>query len=330
MEYERYDKTTCEEIVRLRRRILAAGVPTKVSDKNLLIATWNIKVFGGLSETFEEPQGSPKRNLRALAHIAELVRCFDLVAIQEVRDDLTGLRRLMDWLGPDWGMIVSDVSQGAKGNQERLGFVFDLRRVRPSGLAGELVLPPLGGNPREQFDRTPYAVSFRSAEEEFILLTVHIRFGEDEADRQHEVKAIAEWMAAWGNDPKRYHRDLLVLGDFNINDRGGPLFEAFASTGLNVPPALRHLSTSTGQQPKHYDQIGWFMDQLEMGFTGRAGSIPFQDAVFRELSPLSMSFRVSDHLPLWAEFSIDRSEGRLIQRLGLDPQGREPFSGVPD
>jgi endonuclease/exonuclease/phosphatase family metal-dependent hydrolase len=330
MQYAHYDVTTCEEIVRLRRRIAAAGVPTKVSDKNLLIATWNLRAFGGLAETFGEPEGSPKRNLRALAHIAEIVRCFDVIALQEVRDDLTALRKLMDWLGPDWGMIVSDVSRGDKGNQERLGYVFDLRRVRPSGLAGELVLPPLEGNPQEQFDRTPFAVSFKSAEEEFVLLTVHIRFGRDEKDRQREVKAIAEWMAEWGRDTKRYHRDLIVLGDFNINDRGGPLFEAFASTGLNVPAALRHLSTTTGQAPKHYDQIGWFMDQLQLGFPGRAGTIPFQDVVFRELSRSAMSFRVSDHLPLWVEFSIDRSERRLIEKLGLDARSADPFSGVPD
>lgn len=330
MEYERYDVTTCQEIVRLRRRIAAAGVPAKIPDKNLLIATWNLRAFGGLAETFEEPESSPKRNLRALAHIAEIIRCFDVVALQEVRDDLTALRRLMDWLGPDWGMIVSDVSEGEKGNRERLGFVFDLRRVRPSGLAGELVLPPLDGHPQEQFDRTPYAVSFRSGEEEFILLTVHIRFGRDEEDRKHEIQEIAEWMSKWSRDSKPFHRDLIVLGDFNINDRGGPLFEAFASTGLNVPPALRHLSTATGQQPRHYDQIGWFMGQLQMGFPGRAGTVPFQDAVFRELNRTAMSFRVSDHLPLWAEFSIDRSEPRLRDRLGLDAGSQDPFSAVPD
>jgi len=321
--YSSYPDFVCEDIVRLRRRIALGGVPEKRTDANLIIATWNIAGFGNIRPTFDDPEdASPARHYRGLVYIAEVCRHFDVIAIQEVKRDLTGLRTLVEWLGPDWGFIVSDVSGGAKGNTERLAYVFDLRRIKPSGLAGELVLPTgEDGLPVEQFDRTPYAVSFKIAEEEFILVTVHIRWGnEGEVGRLREVGLVAEWLADW-NGRQRFHQDIIVLGDFNIAERheNNILFNAFASQGLNVPVALRDVPSTTGSAPKHYDQIGWFMGQLQMVPTGRAGSVPFAGSVLRDLKPSQLKSRVSDHLPLWVEFSIDRSEQYLGAVLGIDP-----------
>jgi hypothetical protein len=113
---------------------------------------------------------SPKRNLTDVCAIAEIVAHFDVIAIQEVRNDLTALRTLMRRLGPSWGFLTTDVTAGYRGNQERLTYVFDRKTLRPSGLVGELVIDeerfgdqatPL----RHQFARTPYLVSFTSLDE---------------------------------------------------------------------------------------------------------------------------------------------------------------------
>ena len=84
---------------------------------------------------------SPKRNLTDLCCIAEIVSRFDVMAIVEVKRNLEALRLLMDVLGPDWGFIVTDTVEGEPGNDERLGFVFDRRRIQLAGLAGEIVIP---------------------------------------------------------------------------------------------------------------------------------------------------------------------------------------------
>jgi endonuclease/exonuclease/phosphatase family metal-dependent hydrolase len=332
MDYASYPLAVSEDVVRLRRCIERAGVPPKTTDRNLLVATWNLRHFGGLFDSFDENPDSPKRNLRGLACIAEVVRCFDVAAIQEVKDDLTALRRLLAWLGPTWGALLSDVTRGAGGNKERLAFVYDRRRVEASGLAGEIVLPPLpGGDPSRQFARTPYAVSFRALGEEFILLTCHVLYGDAPADRVEELQEIARWMADWAQDESRFHRDLIVLGDFNIDREGDPLFEAFTSTGLNVPQAIRAVRTNAlGTEAKHYDQIAWFMGALTMRTTGAAGSVDFGDAVFQELTRQEMSWRVSDHFPLWVEFVVDRSRDQLAATLGIDPDEPGAFDAVPD
>ncbi len=164
MDYSDFPIAVVEDIARLRRRIQRSGIPGKTSDRNLLIGTWNIRHFGEIHPEWGENPGSPKRNYRALAYIAEIVRRLDVVAIQELKRDLSGIRILLDWLGPDWSLIMTDITAGAAGNAERLGFIFDRRRAQPSGLAGELVLPPSpAGDPAGQFARTPYAAVSRPA-----------------------------------------------------------------------------------------------------------------------------------------------------------------------
>lgn len=63
------------------------------------------------------------------------------MALQEVKRDLVGLRLLMQALGPECCWILTDLTRGDEGNQERMAFLFNLRRVKPSGLAAELVVP---------------------------------------------------------------------------------------------------------------------------------------------------------------------------------------------
>jgi len=124
---------------------------------------------------------------------------------------------------------------------------------------------------------------------------------------------------------------LIVLGDFNIDDRGdNPLFQAFVSTGLVVPARLLNLKTTYGTKPKYYDQVAWFMDGLDLLTGEQAGVIDFAGAVYRELSPDQMSYRVSDHFPLWVEFMVDRSVQHMARTIGVDAAKTNPFEDVPD
>jgi hypothetical protein len=63
---------TREELTRLRRQ-LTRDLPKK-TDRNLLIATWNLREFGDLTRKWNSTQGdTPKMDLHALACIAEIV-----------------------------------------------------------------------------------------------------------------------------------------------------------------------------------------------------------------------------------------------------------------
>ncbi len=336
--YDDYPAIVCEDIVRLRHCLDRSRVPARKTDENLIIGTWNIRQLGKVFRSWEENPGSPKRNLRGLAYIAEIVRRFDVIAIQEIKRDTECIRILLDeFLGSNWGLILSDVSGGPLGNSERLGYLYDRRRVTPSGLAGEVVLPPNEGmSPVEQFDRTPYVVGFRAGSERFSLLTAHIRFGKSVEDRRPEIERLARYTATELRERARFataeESNLIVLGDFNIEARRleDPLFAAFIASGLTVPEPLRDVQSNYAQSVKHYDQIAWFMGDLTLLSRGAAGVIDFRGTVFKELTARQVTDRLSDHFPLWVEFLIDRSTETLARTLGLDDAAPAPFESIPD
>jgi len=297
-------------------------IPNKLIGQNLLIATWNIRSFASLTRKWTASENdSPKRDLRGLRAICDILSRFDVVAIQEVKGDLRALRDTMKYLGESWSFMMTDITLGDAGNDERMAFVFDSSRVKPSGLACELVVPPewLAEIPenalRRQFARTPYAVSFKAGKTTFILVTLHVDYGDSTEDRKDELKAIARWMKAWAKRESKWHHNLLTLGDFNIERRGDDLWEAFTSTGLSVPAELNAVPKSifddeSDPNDKFYDQIAWFTLEsgsiaLDMDYqTG--GYFDFLPFVYTDLNLTknSISYRISDHYPLWAEFRI--------------------------
>lgn len=305
------------------REALDRAVPAKRLDRNVLIATWNIRALGGLTEKWRsEADDSPKRDLASVLAIAEIISRFDVVAVQELRGNLKALRELLRVLGGDWGLLLTDVTKGQQGNDERLGFVFDTRRVKPSGLAAELVIPDeqLKDSPIEpgalqrQFARTPYAASFITAgHQTFILVTLHVLYGDRASERTGELRAIAQWLAEWAGRTHRYHQNFIALGDFNIDRKDDANWQAFTDAGLAPAPELQGLSRTIFDDPgeeSFFDQIAWFSQagkrQLTLNYEHNAGRFEFNRHLGAGLDAQQLSWRISDHYPLWTEFAIPR------------------------
>lgn len=301
------------------RKDLDEKIPSKRLDRNLLIATWNIRAFGDLTrEWISKESDTPRRDMHSVLCIAEIIRRFDVIAVQEVKSNIRALRDTLKVLGSDWSMILTDVNKGKVGNGERMAYLFDTRRVNLSGLAGELVVPDEWRSEvsddvmREQFVRSPYAVSFRSNNQTFILVTLHVLYGSKASERCKELKGIAKWLSSWSKDVNAYHQNLIVLGDFNIEARGDMLDKTFLSEGLFVPEQLQseNVTRSIFNETKYYDQIAWFngskgQPQLSLEFVS-GGSYDFVATALnnRGLTKQKLSFMMSDHYPLWAEFKL--------------------------
>ena len=307
------------EMETLRQSLDAVIPPKRTADRNLVVGTWNIKAFASLTNAWTATGNqSPKRDWRALWAITEIVSRYDVIAIQEIKGDLRALRTMMKTLGGDWNFLMTDVTRGDPGNNERMGFVFDTRRVRLSGLAGELVVPEGGvigsGALDRQFARTPFAVSFRAGGETFVLVTLHVDYGEDSTGRIPELAGIADWMADWARQTNAYGQNFIALGDFNIDRHGDDLWQAFTSTGLTVPPELHAVRRSIfaddddTELEKYYDQIAWFVSggrrRLNMDYV-TGGGFDFVPHIYTELgfSNATKQHRLSDHYPLWVEFN---------------------------
>ncbi|TLS44418.1 hypothetical protein FE633_20660 [Streptomyces montanus] len=123
--------------------------------------------------------------------------------------------------------------------------------------------PDVTADLNRRFARTPYAVSFPSQGHTFTLVTLHVLYGEEPADRVPELRATAKWLAGWAEREFGWDHNLIALGDFNIDCAGDPLFAAFTATGLVPAPQLAVLPRTTFDDPgaEHfYDQIAWFTE----------------------------------------------------------------------
>ncbi len=110
-DYKSIDSNTVEgrrtaERLRALKLELDGAIPAKTVDSTVLLATWNIREFGGTK--------SAGREAEPLFYLAEIISRFDIIAVQEVRDNLDALDELMSILGPWWKYLVSDVTLARK------------------------------------------------------------------------------------------------------------------------------------------------------------------------------------------------------------------------
>lgn len=326
-------KRTIDGLKRLRPA-LSAALPERTAIDTLLLATWNIREFdsGKYGYRGDEPY----------FYIAEILSRFDLIAIQEVRDGLYPLQRLQRLLGSWWDFLVTDVTLGSSGNSERMAYLYDRRKVSFTGLAAELVLPKDKGAKEEplQMARSPYITGFRAGWAYLTLATVHIYYGKGVAvdpRRLAEITSFGKTLAKSagklssapqyepGADP--VPDNLIMLGDFNIFNREDVTMEAITKAGFVVPEELRSVPGSNVDRSKHYDQIAYYKRLARMKPTGKAGVFDFYEHVYRlddedaytqertEKPGRSFkdwrTYRMSDHLPMWIELSIDDGDAYL-------------------
>ncbi|HNE06245.1 MAG TPA: endonuclease/exonuclease/phosphatase family protein [Anaerolineales bacterium] len=321
-------KRTAQNLIRLRFE-LDNAIPARTVDSTLLLATWNIREFGGTK--------SDGREAEPLYYIAEIISHFDMVAVQEVRDNLDALDELMKILGPWWQYLVSDVTQGAQGNDERHAFIYDTRKIAFGGLSGELV-PEMKKNKDGTlasdfaFARTPYIAGFKAGWFKFTLCTQHFYYGDEKPDdpqrlkeSQNVVKLLKKRMQSkdsWANNS-------ILLGDFNIFSVKDETFQAIEKESFQIPAKLKG-TYSNANRDKPFDQIAFLAKDVEKQLgLAKAGTFPFFDFVYRDddlntYQPGSTlakykqwrTFKMSDHLPLWVELYVDFGEAYLQKKMG--------------
>lgn len=328
----------------LRREALAQGIPKRTLKDTLLLATWNIRDLGNEDKRARDGLDQPGPRLEeSYYYIAEIISNFDLVAVQEV-NSLEALQRIIRILGPSWDYMTTDISPGKAGNEERMTFVFDKRKVRFQNIAGQIVTEET-----RQFVRPPYYAAFQSGWFKFSLCTVHILYGDykDTTSRIVEIDKIASFLA---ERARRTGENIILLGDFNILSRDDPTFQPLDSHGWTVPLDLRTNMEGT----MAYDQIAFKMKEGEVRLGPSApnsGAFDPYKAVFAEDSwetyhaiaaatgrPMTSwdgtrrwpqndrvltheeyfrqwrTWQISDHMPLWLELEIDFTD-QYLERI---------------
>jgi len=283
-------------------------IPAKGKGR-LLVATWNVANLGVQDRLDSD-----------YALITEIMSWFDLVAVQEVNDDLRGIEAIHSHLPTRYDLLFSDAS----GNRERQAFLFDSRKVSRLREVGRVAIPPsqlpkiaVAGATTAfaGFDRGPYLASFESGAFRFALLNVHLFYGSEapaDLDRRTlETFAVAWWADKTHRDKNSYVGDVVPLGDFNLPKAapGDRIFDALVAFGLTTPAHSSQIGSAIASD-NQYDQIAFFPGTTNDRFSGACNVFDFDGALFQDLwaqrTPEQYRsyarFHISDHRPLWAEF----------------------------
>ncbi|NQU05164.1 MAG: endonuclease/exonuclease/phosphatase family protein [Calditrichaeota bacterium] len=244
-------------IQQLRKQFTDETFPIKKSSESLILGTWNIRNFD------DDRFNYGPRTTESLYYIAEILSKFDIVAVQEICENLAPLDSLMRLLGRQYDYILTDVTHSSLGgNRERLGFIYDRKKVDFKGIAGEIVLPNKMlisevDDKKRQFSRTPFGAEFQSGWFKFLFATVHIYFGKaakkskEYARRVMEIEAVAKYLA---KEAKASEANQILVGDFNILKRGSAGFNALTKNGFTV---IQNRKGSNRDRTKFYDQISF-------------------------------------------------------------------------
>ena len=106
------------------------GFPEQRSD-SVILSSFNIRKLGKVKN----------KSAGAFRLLARYVRATDLLAVQEIQDDLAALGFLKSLSGEAFGMAVSDVTgaiPGRPGLIERLGFIFRWSTIERTEIASDI------------------------------------------------------------------------------------------------------------------------------------------------------------------------------------------------
>ncbi|MEL6812042.1 MAG: endonuclease/exonuclease/phosphatase family protein [Bacteroidota bacterium] len=336
-------KRALEGLIGLKQGI-NEKIPKKEVDRNILLASWNIKEFGHLKERLPE----------SYYYIAEIINAFDIVAIQEIKSSLDDLEIIMRLLGKDWSYVITDITEGSSGNKERFGYIFDTRRVQHSGLSGELVVSPeiiATATELDQLKRTPSITGFESGWKKFAIVGVHFHPGNDNDDqdiRKEEVRMLLEIIKEKLEKNHLWNENLVILGDTNLYNDNTDIVSLFTEADFIESQGLINKPTNTSLT-EAYDRIFLNVDRyfklakdsngLEKGnvfnlynyvLTSANRPLYHDFMLAHKNDPSTLDDdaafdsyyhrywkrnQISDHLPVWIEIEADSSPDFLTSKM---------------
>ncbi len=263
--------------------VLAVGAAPRGGRDTLRIAAYNLQSLGAAKLS------SP----RVTEVLSNLISRFDIMAIEDIRsrgdDVLPRLTAAANAAGRHYDFVVGP-RVGRNGQSEQFAYLFDRDTVEVDR-AGVYTL----ADPDRVLNRDPLVAWFRAKGPNpkqaftFTLVAVHC----DTNTSVQENDSLANVFRAVRDDGRR-EDDVIMLGDFNAD-----------SKHLGLLGRLPHLEAavsgmpSTTRRDRLVDNL-LFNASATVEFTGRAGVV---DMVREYNLSTEQALEISDHFPVWAEFS---------------------------
>lgn len=268
---------------------IGGAAPQLNDPPSITIASFNIRDFG------EKKLNDPT----VVRTLADIVRQFDVVAIQEISNtNAQHMELFVRWVNSTGRKYSYEVGPriGNTSQKEQYAFVFNTERIMIDRSSVYTV-----GDPDNLLHREPLVASFattiKPVESAFTFTMINVHTDPTSPVLQQELDALAEVYRvvrrAGGNED-----DVIMLGDFNASD------QKMLQTRLGMIPDLKPLISGSGvftntRQNQLYDNLLVHAPSTSE-YMGRSG-------VYNYAQPLNLSLAqtetVSDHFPVWAAFS---------------------------
>jgi len=249
------------------------------------LATWNIQHLGQ-SKTDED-----------MVFMAEVLRDFDIVAIQEVvakhpagAQKVAQLADELNRKGAKWDYRISNPTNSPSVYiSERYAFLWKTSKMDLVGRAY------LDKDLETQINREPYIAKFKLKKENqtFFVVNVHSRTYKDQPEL--EIRHFKDY-------PSRLESNHIILaGDFNLNEQHAVWDElyqqGFESAVKNARTTLKHTCNSGNYLSHPIDNI-YFSKEFSRVSSGVVDYI-------EHCENLEAARKISDHLPVFLEFNLE-------------------------
>ena len=291
-------------------RLLPRSQPTEDASRAEVESVLHERTFDTLRigsfniQDFDQSKAAKPHIMEMLARVGKQ---FDVLAIQEVRsaspDIIPKLVSLMNQDGSEFDFVVGP-RVGPENQTEQYAFVYDRDRLimdRENLYSVQ--------DPGDLFRHDPLVGWFRTRGpnlgEAFTFSLVNVRV--DAHNCEAELDLLDNVLFSVRDDG-RGEDDIILLGDFHSNEQN--LGQLGQISGLRA--AIAGLPTDT-RYSAHFDNI-LFEVAATQEFNGMSGVFDFMRKF--NLS-LDEALEVSDHLPVWAEFTL--LEGGYPGRVAVRP-----------
>ena len=279
----------------------ASGNPATAGPGNgpvVRIASFNIQDFGNKKSS----------KSYVMYTLADIVRQFDVVAIQEISSKneylIPNFVNLINQSGLRFDYVIGPRLGNTK-QKEQYAYLFNAATIEVDHQSVYTLR-----DPDNMLHREPLVATFRTREAKpdqaftFTLINIHTdpstHVLKEELDALAEVYRVVR-RSSQGED------DIILLGDFNADDRHMRRLGELPG----IYPLITGVWTNT-RQNKQYDNIVIHQPST----TEYAGQSGVFDVIRRYNLTQKQALEVSDHFPVWAEFSIyERDQmGRIASR----------------
>lgn len=252
------------------------------NENSLKICSFNIQIFGV----------SKMEKQDVVDVLVKIISSTDITAVQEVRStSLEPVEKFMSLLDERYSYVLGP-REGRTSSKEQYWVIYNSNAVT---VIGEDTYP----DPDDIFQRNPLAVYFKAknGDFDFIIIDNHIQ-PSDAASEIASLPAVIDYYKEMWNDT-----DVFVVGDFNAD--GAYYNENMLAQVFPEPEYYSLISndwdTTVGVADNTYDRF-IITKSAQPYYTGNCGVIRF-DEVY-DFSAYSIEPKdVSDHYPIWAQFS---------------------------